>query len=167
MKTRAIAISMLLLASAVMFTQCKKNAEGADKVLFDKSNTTTGFTYYKGDNSILPSSNPSAHNKFFRVRFNDIAQAALTDNGKLPAGGSFPEGSLIVKELFDAQNGDLKLLAAMEKAPANSAAGAGWLWGEYTPDSKVVFSIYKKGDGCISCHSVNARDYGRLYELFP
>ncbi len=157
----------LFTASVLLLTQCKKNATGADKVLFDKSNTTAGFTYYKNDNAIFPSSSASPHNKFFRVRFNAVAQAALTDNGKLPAGGTFPDGSLIVKELYDSPTGELKLLAVMEKASTNSAAGQGWLWAEYEPDSKVYFSVDKKGNGCISCHSTNQRDYVRLFELFP
>jgi hypothetical protein len=167
MRITTIATSVLLLASVALLTQCKKNAEGADKVLFDKSNTTIGFTYYKSSTTVLPSSNLGGHNKPFRVRFNAIAQAALTDNGKLPAGGSFPEGSLIVKEIYDAGGNNLQLLAIMEKATGNSAAGAGWLWAEYNPDSKVVISVEDKGSACVSCHSIDDRDYGRLYELFP
>jgi len=165
MKTKTIAISMLLVASAVMLTQCKKEVTGADKTLFEKSNTTTGFTYYKNNTAILPSSNLGGHNKPYRVRYNAIAQAALTDNGKLPAGGSFPDGSLIVKEVYDAGGNTLQILAVMEKAPGNSAAGAGWLWAEYSPDGKEVISVADKGQACISCHSINARDYGRIYEL--
>jgi len=167
MKTTTIATSLLLIASITLLTQCKKNAEGADKVLFDKSNTTSGFTFYKNNSSVLPTSNQGGHNEPFRVRFNAIAQAALTDNGKLPAGGSFPEGSLIVKEQYDANGSTVKLLAVMEKATTNSASGAGWIWAKYSPDGKVIISIDDKGSACINCHSTNARDYGRLYELFP
>ena len=167
MKITTVASSVLLAASILLLTQCKKNAEGADKVLFDKSNTTSGFTYYKGNTAVLPSSNLGGHNKPFRVRYNTIAQAAMTDNGKLPAGGSFPDGSLIVKEIFDGGGNKLELLAIMEKATTNSAAGAGWLWAEYDPESKVVISVDDKGKACTSCHAINDRDYNRLFELVP
>lgn len=156
-----------LCCLSMLLMQCSKTTE-TDKALFERSNTTAGFTYYMNNDSVLPSSSPSAHNAYFRVRFNSIAYAALTDNGKLPAGGSFPDGSLIVKELYDSQTGSLQLLAVMEKASNNSAAGSGYLWGEYEPDGQAVFSTSKKGNGCISCHDNSGnRDLVRLFELFP
>jgi len=80
-----------LCGLSLLLMQCRKTTE-TDKALFERSNTTAGFTYYMNNDSVLPSSSPSAHNAYFRVRFNSIAYAALTDNGKLPAGGSFPDG---------------------------------------------------------------------------
>ena len=167
MKTKIVCTTALLFSLAVTLTQCKKTTE-TDKLLFDKISSTTGFSYYKNNDSIQPSSSASPHNAFFRVRFNAIALAALTDNGKLPAGGSFPEGSLIVKELYDSPTGSLKLLAVMEKATGNSAAGSNYLWAELEADGRAVFSTSKKGNGCISCHSASGnRDLTRLFELFP
>jgi hypothetical protein len=167
MKTVNLIYTIVLVSSTVMLTHCKKEVTGADKTLFEKSNTTTGFTFYKNDNSILPTSNQGGHNKPFRVRFNAIAQAALTDNGKLPAGGSFPEGSLIVKEVYDANGNSVQILAVMEKATTNSSASAGWLWAEYSPDGKEIISVADKGQACISCHSIDSRDKLRLFNLFP
>ena len=115
MKQKTIAVLFFMLCAGLLM-QCKKEATGLDKELLDRSKATTGFTYYKNDNTIKASSPQSAHNAFFRVRFNAIAQAALTDNGKLPVDSVFPEGSLIVKELYDTQNGALKILAVSEKA---------------------------------------------------
>jgi len=167
MKTKIVCTTALLFSLAVTLTQCKKTTE-TDKLLFDKISSTTGFTYYKNNDSIQSSSSASPHNAFFRVRFNAIALAALTDNGKLPAGGSFPEGSLIVKELYDSPTGSLKLLAVMEKATGNSAAGSNYLWAEFEADGRAAFSTSKKGNGCISCHSSSGnRDLTRLFELFP
>jgi hypothetical protein len=167
MKKEFLVTMFILVSLVISLSQCKKLTE-EDRALFDKSKTTTGFTYYKGDDTILPSSPQSAHNAFFRVRFNATAQAALTDNGKLPAGGAFPDGSLIVKELYDSQTGGLALLAIMEKATGNSSAGANWLWAEYKPDGKLGYSVSKKGSGCTGCHSTTGhRDYMRLFELFP
>lgn len=167
MKIRLSYTIITLCCICLLLAQCRKTTE-TDKALFDKSNTTTGFTYYINNDSVLPSSSPSAHNAYFRVRFNSIALAALTDNGKLPAGSTMPEGSLIVKELYDAPGGELKLLAVMEKAGNNSAAGSGYLWAEFNADGSAVFSTSKKGNGCISCHDNSGnRDLVRLFELFP
>lgn len=156
-----------LLAAAFVFVEgCQKTTE-ADKQLFEKA-TDSGYTYYKGDATVMPSSSPSAHNPFFRVKFNQTALAALTDSGRLPAGAVFPEGSIVVKELYNSVSGDLQLLAVMEKASGNSAAGNNWLWAEFEPGGKAVFSTSKKGNGCISCHNgAGNRDYVRLFELFP
>lgn len=165
MKTKFATISVILLALSISLSHCKKATE-EDKALYEKAKNTTGFTYYKNDNSILPSSNPSAHNPYFRVRFNDIAQAALGPDGKLPVDSVFPEGSIMVKELYNSQNGPLALYAVMEKNSGNAQAGVNWLWAEYKPDGKLGHSVNQKGDGCISCHSVNQRDYSRIFDLF-
>lgn len=155
--------------------QCKKKEEqpvpqviqSPDQQLFYKSIKTSDFIYYKNNNTVFPSSSPSAHNPYFRVRFNHIGANALTDNGKLPVGGSFPIGSLVVKELYNEQNGELKYLAVMEKIPTDTNSGAGWLWGEYKANGEVHIGVPAKGAACISCHSTNARDYVRLFDLFP
>ncbi|MES2621312.1 MAG: hypothetical protein V4615_10715 [Bacteroidota bacterium] len=155
MKKKFLYSLFVLAGTSLFLSQCKKATE-EDKALFNKSKDATGFTYYKNDITVLPSSSGSPHNSFFRVRFNAAAQAALTDNGKLPVGNSFPDGSLIVKELYDSQSGNLALLAA------------GWLWAEFKPDGKAAYSTSKKGEGCISCHNLSGnRDYARLFELFP
>jgi|APTNR8051073442_1049403.scaffolds.fasta_scaffold36861_2 hypothetical protein len=167
MNKQTIAVFMLLLVSALLLTQCKEENELTDEVLFSQSATLKGFTFYKNNASVMASSNQGGHNKPFRVRFNAIAQAALTDTGKLPVGGLFPEGSMIVKEVYDTTGTQLEVLAVLQKATTNANAGAGWLWAEYDPDGKVIFSINRKGDGCIACHSVDARDKSRLFELFP
>lgn len=165
MQTKIVLASLFLVSLSLGLSNCKKATE-EDKVLFEKAKNTTGFTYYKNDNSILPSSNPSAHNPYFRVRFNDIAQSALGPDGKLPVDSVFPEGSIIVKELYNTQNGPLMLYAIMEKNSGNEQAGVNWLWAEYKADGKLGHSVNEKGDGCISCHSVNQRDYSRIFDLF-
>lgn len=102
-----------------------------------------------------------------RVRFNGVAQAALDATGKLPAGSSFPNGSLIVKELFDSPTGPLVLYAIMKKDSASPAAGINWLWAEIKPDRKVKVSATKKGASCIGCHSMQSRDYTRIFNILP
>jgi hypothetical protein len=150
-----------------VLTSCKEeNAEkDEDKDLYEEVKSTTGYTWYKNNDTIQASSSESAHNDFFRVRFNAIAQAALTDDGKLPVNGSFPDGSIVAKELFNTQDGALQLTAVMKKTNSDNGAG-GWLWAEFKADGTVAYSTDEKGAGCLSCHSVNDRDHVRIFELF-
>jgi len=115
-----------------------------DKALYDSCRNDAAFLYYKNNNQVLqvsPGSN-SPHGSF-KLKFNKIASAALTDNGKLPIGKKFPEGSLVVKEVQS--NG---LYALMYKYK-NS-----WLWGEINNDGTTVFSVAKDpSSACVSCHS--------------
>ncbi|MFM7022109.1 MAG: cytochrome P460 family protein [Flavobacteriales bacterium] len=135
--------------------------------IFKETNSSKGYTFYKNDSSIVHSSPESGHNAYFRVRFNAIAAAALTDNGKLPAGKSFPEGSVIVKDLYNTQNGERVLFSVLKKESKNEYSSAkGWIWLEYDQTGKEIYKITNKGDGCESCHSTNHRDNVRLFDLF-
>jgi hypothetical protein len=165
---RNLSVIIILVFFLLNFSQCKKNEEavGADRELFDLANSGTGFTYFQTD-SIRASSNPSAHNDYMRVKFNSIAAAALGSDGKLPSGSSFPNGSLIVKELFNSPTGSLELYAVMKKDSSDSNAGQNWLWAEYEPDAIVHFSVDRKGDGCTVCHGTSPhRDLTRVFDLF-
>lgn len=172
-KPTLVIFSAGVLALAIA---CKKDVapisnpepeEISDANLYEAVKSASGFTYYRNNDSIKASSKETAHGPWFRVRFNSIANAALTDNGKLPAGKEFPEGSIVVKELFETQQGGLKYLAVMQKNKNHSKANAGWLWNEYEADGKVYYSINLKGDGCVGCHSNKDRDKVRTFELFP
>jgi len=155
------------IAVLLCFTQCKKEEEatGPDKELYDEATASYGFSYYVNTPNITASSMSSAHTPFMRVRFNSIAQSALDSTGKLPHGSSFPNGSLIVKELYDTQTGPLALYAIMKKDSSDANARANWLWAEIEPDMTVLVSVSKKGSGCTGCHSAG-RDYTRIFDLF-
>jgi hypothetical protein len=116
----------------------------SDKALYDSCRNEAAFNYYKNINQVLqvaPGSN-SPHGAF-KLKFNKIATAALTDNGKLPIGQKFPEGSLVVKEIES--NG---LYAIMYKH--NNS----WLWAEISNDGTTIFSVTKDATtACISCHN--------------
>ena len=169
----------LFILSAIVVTfalSCKKDQapianpapeETTDANLYETVKSSTGYTYYRNNDSIKVSSNATAHSPWFRVRFNTIAKAALTDNGKLPAGAEFPAGSIIVKEMYGSQQGGLRLLAVMQKNKNHKQANSGWLWNEYEADGKVFYSINEKGSGCAGCHGSGDRDKVRTFELFP
>ncbi len=157
-------LTLLMIALFVFFVQsCKKDkeAENANKALFDQVNAG-GYTYFN-NGDLLSGAPPSPHGSF-KLRFNATAQSALDSTGRLPAGSTFPNGSIIVKEIFSGSS--ISLLAVMKKDPSNTNAGAGWLWAEYRTNGDVAFDISKKGDGCISCHSGTPnRDLTRTFDL--
>jgi Cytochrome P460 len=128
--------------------------------------STTGYTYYKNDDALRPSSSASPHSRYFAVKFDTIAYSVLTDDGKLPVDGTFPVGSLVVKELYDTEDGALVLYAVMKKSASENAKN-GWLWAEFKADGATFYSVSEKGASCVGCHSINHRDYMRLFDLFP
>ena len=133
-----------------------------DETLFDEVNVTDGYQYYVNGNT-LPAAIPSPHGSF-KLRFNQIAWEALDSNGELPSGKGFPNGSVLVKEVYNADG--LFVYAVMKKEPSDASAGNGWLWAEYFPDGAIAFSIERRGNGCISCHSeVPNRDLVRTFDL--
>lgn len=114
----------------------------SDKALFDSCRNEKAFTYYQNNPGTVYSGTNGPHGAF-KLKFNKIALTALTDNGKLPAGSIFPNGSMVVKEVQ--HNGQY---AFMYKR-----AGS-WLWAEINADGSVAYSVNKDaGAGCINCHS--------------
>ena len=82
-----------------------------------------------------------------RVRLNTPAIQSLEAHGKLPPGGRFRNGSVIVKETSSGG----PLLAVMRRDGPNQ--GAGWQWAEFRLDGRVVYSVNSRGGACIECHS--------------
>lgn len=140
----AIVCFLCVLSSCTKDIAKNPDLAFSDKALYDSCKNETAFNYYKNNNQVLqvsPGSN-SPHGAF-KLKFNKIAATALTDNGKLPIGQKFPEGSLVVKEVES--NG---LYAIMYKH--NNS----WLWAEISNDGTTVFSVAKDPTtACISCHN--------------
>jgi len=142
-----IGISFLVLTLTIVYS-CKKDVGKnpllafTDKALLDSAKNTSAFVYYKNDPNAIYSGTNGPHGAF-KLKFNKIATAALTDNGKLPVGQKFPDGSFIVKEI--SSNG----LYAMIYKRAGS-----WIWTESHGDGTVVHSVVKDASAaCVSCHS--------------
>jgi hypothetical protein len=146
-------IFVVLLINFCMFIalqSCKKDKENVDanQALYAET-IASGYQYYR-NGDILSGVSPSPHGSF-KLRFNSVAFAALDSTGELPVGGSFPNGSIIVKEILNGSN--INLYAVMKKDPSNENAGSGWVWAEYNTSGSTVYGIGEKGGGCISCHS--------------
>lgn len=92
-----------------------------------------------------------AHRTIVRVSLNARAGGAL-QSGRLPAGGRFPDGSVIFKELRPSNGAPASLYAVMYKDSSNALAGNGWLWAEFSPNGSVAYSVSNRGSACTSCH---------------
>ena len=164
MKKNSILLICCFLLSSLIIQSCKKDkkeAEKTDKSLYSDA-TSSGYSYYQSAN-LLSAAAPSPHGSF-KLRFNSIAQSALDMTGELRAGGTFPTGSIIVKEVYSA--GSVSLYAVLKKDPSNIYAKNGWLWAEYKTNGDASFSVYNKGDGCVSCHTGSPnRDLVRTFDL--
>lgn len=114
----------------------------SDKALYDSCLNVSAFVYYKNNAANIYSGTNGPHGAF-KLRFNQRANTALTDNGKLPLGKTFPNGSMIVKEVQS--SGLFAFMYKKEDA---------WLWGEANADGSTVFSVHKNPQAaCVSCHS--------------
>ncbi|PBQ33882.1 hypothetical protein CNR22_19530 [Sphingobacteriaceae bacterium] len=100
--------------------------------------------YYKDDATTLLSGAHGPHGTF-KLRFNTIAYRALTDKGTLPVGNVFPDGSLIIKDIYS--GGALNLYALMYKRSGT------WLWAEIEPGGNIHHSINSAESICTGCHS--------------
>lgn len=106
----------------------------------------------------------TAHQPLVRVRMNSTAFSFL-QSGRFPAGGAFPDGSVIFKEIII--NGRTEVYAVMYKDATNPLAGNGWLWAEYQPNGNILFSLTTRGSGCKGCHEREQgpqHDFVRTFE---
>ncbi|WP_317896718.1 hypothetical protein [Aurantibacillus circumpalustris] len=100
--------------------------------------------YYNSDPNILLSGAHGPHGTF-KLRFNNIANKVLTDKGKLPLGTVFPDGSLVIKDIYSGS--DLTLYAFMYKHSGS------WLWAEVKPNGSILHSVNENSGVCTGCHN--------------
>lgn len=163
-----IKVALLFLSVMAVVSSCKKEDEESTEdinenaALYELTKSDEGYIYFKNGDE-LPGTSPSPHGSF-KLRFNDVAAAALDSTGKLPVGASFPENSLIVKDLYS--GGSLNLIAVMQKKPSSSNSANNWVWAEYNPGGEVVYSVSENGAACTSCHSTSSnRDFIKTFDL--
>ena len=156
---------MLFLAvfSLIVAESCTKNKGTGqlDKKLLDEA-MLGGFEYYQSG-ALLSGAAPSPHGSF-KLRFNKVAAAVLDSSGELPVGESFPEGSFLVKEVYE--NGGLNLYSIMKKSSADPQSANGWIWAEIKPNGEAAVGAEYRGRSCITCHSGSPnRDMVRTFDL--
>ncbi len=131
----------------------------SDSFLFEQIKAP-GYRFYLNDSSFFESFVGSGHSGPVRIRFNAKAQGSFDSTGRLPVSATFPDKSMVVKELYS--NGMLQSYAFMYKSASDPNSAGGWLWG-YMNLSGVVTIRANKGQGCIGCHSIEGnRDLVRV-----
>jgi hypothetical protein len=127
---------------------------------------TSGWVFYKNRSDTLLRSSASGHSSArLRTRYNAQAATQLDAAGKVRAGASFPDSSLIVKELIGA-SGALDRYAVMMKLRGSENARGGWLWAYYAPTGGTQITIEDRGDACADCHA-RGIDYTRMSDSHP
>jgi hypothetical protein len=174
-KTNILSSLLAIVVFLILVESCKKDDEDKNTVnsidaeLFEMSKSANGFTWYKKTSDLLEKSSGTGHPQtFLRTRFNSIASTMLDSDGKIMNGISFPEGALIVKELYSDAN-TLGRYAILFKQTASTAADErGWVWGYINAGGDVSIAASKKGVDCKGCHSQEGNiDYMLMNKFFP
>ena len=167
---------LAFLLSTIIFSGCKKEGTptsvaqstvtDADLLTLVQSTTTT--TYYRHSLKILPHSSGSGHSDFpfLRTRYNTIAATQLDINGQVKKDAIFPDSSLIIKELFNADTTIGRFALLFKSTRALNADANGWVWAEIATSGTVAYSVSNKGAGCIGCHSAGI-NFTRMNDSFP
>ena len=151
-----------LITFVFFFQSCETDKTTDEDIQLFNELSVSGYTYYQNGSTLSAAGN-SPHGSF-KLRFNNIAQTVLDSLGELPTGSSFPDGSIIVKEIY--KNTNLDLYAIMKKDPSNGNANNDWVWAEYDPDGSTVISLSTQGSSCVGCHSQTPnRDFTRTFDL--
>lgn len=158
----------------VLVYSCKKETTeinpsiNTDKILYDLSKSNTGFVWYKNSDVLLNKSSGTGHfQALLRTRYNAVASTQLDASGKVKTGSIFPEGSLIVKELYDNSTTLSRYAILYKKSDSPDADPRGWVWGYINANGSVADAASNKGRTCISCHSQNGNiDYMLMNKFF-
>lgn len=162
---KMVKISFMILLISLVITSCEKGEiTETDNLLYNEL-VNSEFVYSNFTPEIVKGLANSPRG-WERLKFNKIAYEALDENGRLPAGGTFPDGSVIVKEAYSDSNGILIEYAIMKKDPKNKYAKKDWLWSEIAVDGTISYPVSNKGQSCIHCHTqpIN-RDATRTFNL--
>ena len=137
----------------------------ADADLFTLAKIGPTWTFYKRNSTPIERSSRPHPETHALVRYNSRAATQLDAAGKVKSGASFPDSSIIVKEL---SNGSaLSTYTVMMKLRGSSSAGFdGWVWAEYSPTGSVKYSTSGRGGSCSTCHS-SGIDYTRMNDSHP
>ncbi len=170
LKNQQLIICLLIISGSLQLVSCSKDKtpDKIDTELYALATNQNNNVWYKFNNSLLPKSSGSGHpQSALRTRYNSIAQSVLDANGKIIQGSSFPENSLVVKELYDGTKLDRYAILLKRSNDAYADAN-GWVWGYINADGTVASSAIDKGKSCISCHSQTGNiDYMLMNKFYP
>jgi hypothetical protein len=114
------------------------------------------YGHWPGVEGLVPGQPP--HGKFHEIYVNAPLLDALPIASKVA-----PEGSIIVKENFDADKKPTDV-AVMAKVKGYDPAHGDWFWASFTPEGKVISA--GKVQTCIACHEgMKSNDYIVIHQL--
>ena len=129
------------------------------------SQSALPWTYYKHSATPVKRSSQAHTESHALVRYNALAATQLDAAGKVRAGASFPDSSIIVKELSNGTT--ITTYAVMMKLRGSASAGFdGWIWAEFGPNAAVKYPTGGRGAACSSCHKAGI-DYTRMNDSQP
>lgn len=154
---------MRLLALVVLTAAVGCNAAEADDLRDQIRDDDYRNTYARApgwEDGRLPAEG-GPHGGFIDIYINDVMEEAIAE---AEASGQplerWPEGSIIVKDGWSAQEGgSFEYLSFMERR------SGGWFWGEYTGRGRLV-SAGKNDKTCVGCHNAG-EDQVRAFGLPP
>ena len=155
-------VVLAVFITPFVFAVCSCKKKKTQEALYEESRAAD-LSFYKGVDTVYAAAAGSPHGSF-KLKFNAKARSMLDASGKLPVGASFGNGALIVKEVYSGNT--LTLYAVMKKDASSKFSSNGWVWVEYEPGGKAHYSVAKKGENCVSCHSSSThRDLTRSFDL--
>lgn len=173
MKTIKPLIALLSTACllSLLISSCKyDNVEGRfETEIFNKAKSANGYVWFKYSNISLQKSSGSGHvQPLLKTRYNAVAAGQLDSLGRIKIGATFPEESMVVKELLD-NSGNIEVYAVLyKKSKHPNADSKGWVWGYYNKDGTVVISSALKGKDCSGCHSQSGNEaYMLMNKYYP
>jgi hypothetical protein len=158
---------LFIVIAFMSLSSCNK-AKGTDGDLLSMAKETSTFTWYKNNDALLEESEGSAHGQpQLRTGYNPTAAGMLDSAFKVASGITFPDGSLIVKELYE--GGEIDRWAILYKRSTHEHADAnGWVWGYINGNESVAAPASDKGQACISCHSQSGNiDMTLMNKYYP
>jgi hypothetical protein len=129
----------------------------------NKEVNRSDLSYYKNKDTLYSPASTSPHGDF-KLKLNPRACDALGSDGRLPVSLSFPEGAVLIKEVY--KDGRIDRYAVMKKDPGSRFASHKWIWAELRLDGSSIYDVSKRGEACTACHSnVPNRDMVQSFDL--
>jgi hypothetical protein len=162
-------ILICTIATLVFFGCGKTKAKTEHEAIFAKVKSLEGYVFYKNSSELLLKGNGSGHsNPKLATRYNSIAATMLNTEGKVIEGSVFPQGSLIVKDLYDVNDKFDRYSIMYKDSTSKYKDERGWVWAEFKPNGKARYSIHKIGKACISCHNQAGNiEYSLMQKVHP
>jgi hypothetical protein len=157
-----VAVCFALAATMISACQTASSPDSSNPTgnitipqIFDIAKQTSGYTWYKKSDAALAKTAKSAHTEpFMRTRYNATAAMSLDANGKVRDGAVFADGSVITKELLNADRSVNGYALLLKRKSDTNADPDGWVWGYVSASGAERHPLTSKGNGCIGCHSI-------------